>query len=271
MQLSKQEIEQFQEKILTWYAQNQRDLPWRSTRDPYRILISEVMSQQTQIQRVIPKYEAWLEVFPSVKELARASVTDVLRMWSGLGYNRRALNLQKAAKEIVTNYKSLFPQKPQELQTLPGIGSYTAAAVACFAFDRQIPVIDTNIRKVIAVSFFKGEVPSEKILAKVALQLLPHGKAYTWNQALMDYSSLVLKEKKILIPKQSHFRSSNRYFRGKIITLLLANQQITFDELWQYFQEDNPIDNTRLVGIISSMKKEGLIQSKKELIFLAEL
>jgi len=115
-----------------------------------------------------------------------------------------AVNLQKAAQAVVKEYKGEFPRQVDELKRLPGLGIYTASAVACFAFDLQIPVVDTNIRKVIAHEFFEGILPDEKIIEQVALQILPKGKAYEWNQALMDYSALVLKEKKIPVPKQSH-------------------------------------------------------------------
>lgn len=271
MQLSVKEIQQFQQKIFTWYEQNQRDLPWRKSRDPYRILISEVMLQQTQVSRVIPKYEAWLKVFPNVDALAKATVTDVLRMWSGLGYNRRALNLQKAAKVVVEEFSGIFPKDIQSLKKLPGIGTYTAAAVVCFAYDLQVPVIDTNIRKVIAVEFFKGELPQEKVIEVVALKLLPTGRAYEWNQALMDYSSLVLRDKKIPIPKQSHFRSSNRYYRGRTIALLLEIQSISFSGLWSYFEEHNPIEKDRLEEIVHSMVKDGLLKVDTDHISLSEL
>ena len=152
--LSPADLKTFQATILSWYAQNKRNLPWRTTSDPYAILVSEVMSQQTQIARVVPKYLSWMEAFPTVASLAQASVGSVLMYWSGLGYNRRALNLQKAAQTIVNSYNGGWPTSPQDLEKLPGIGKYTASAVACFAFNAQIPVIDTNVRKVILVEFF---------------------------------------------------------------------------------------------------------------------
>src|SRR5258708_3311988 len=154
MELSQHIIKNFQQKILSWYAVNQRDLPWRKTRDPYSILVSEVMAQQTQLSRVIPKYEAWIAALPTVYDLAKASTGEVLKLWSGLGYNRRALYLQKAAQIIVSEFAGKFPQEEKVLQTLPGIGEYTSRAVLCFAFDKQIAVVDTNVRKVIITKFF---------------------------------------------------------------------------------------------------------------------
>jgi len=129
----------------------------------------------------------------------------------------------------------------------------------CFAFDEQIPVIDTNIRKVIAHEFFQGELPPEKTIAEVAEQILPYGNAYEWNQALMDYSALLLKSHKIPIPKQSHFLSSNRYFRGQTVKVLLDKKQVTFEELISFFERHNPILPERLKDILHVMEKDGLL------------
>ncbi len=153
---SRQKIIVFQKHILDWYHENQRPLPWRKTRDPYCILISEVMSQQTQLSRVIPKYEAWIKKFSTVQSLAKAKVSEVLAYWSGLGYNRRALNLQKAAQKIAQEYKGAFPRTEKELIALPGIGKYTARAILCFAFDQQVAVVDTNVKKVILTQLIKN-------------------------------------------------------------------------------------------------------------------
>ncbi len=268
MDVTPEHILLFQEKILDWYSHNKRDLPWRKTRVPYNILISEVMSQQTQLSRVIPKYEAWLVRFPTISELASAPVSEVLRFWSGLGYNRRALNLQKAAQIIVKKYQGEFPQKVDELIKLPGLGKYTTSAVACFAFNAQIPVIDTNIRKVISYEFFDGVLPEEKVIEKVASQILPLGKAYEWNQALMDYSALMMKDKKISVPKQSHFLSSNRYYRGQTIKLLLEVPEMSLSGLWDFFDERNPVERGRLEEIVKSMEKDGFIVTKSGKISL---
>ena len=130
------------DELLRWFADHERDLPWRRTRDPYAILVSEVMLQQTQAARVAPRYIAWLEQWPTVEALAGASTTDVLRAWQGLGYNRRALNLQRAAREIAAN------GWPSDLTRLPGVGAYTAAAVDCFAFGKAVLPVDVNVRRV---------------------------------------------------------------------------------------------------------------------------
>lgn len=271
MELTPERIRSFQDNILGWYESNQRDLPWRKTRDPYRILVSEVMSQQTQLSRVIPKYEAWLKKFPTVEVLASAQISEVLRYWSGLGYNRRALNLHKAAQTIGKEYKGEFPRTMEALIMLPGLGEYTASAVACFAFNAQIPVIDTNIRKVITYEFFQGKLPTEKAIEETAKAILPFGKAYEWNQALMDYSALMLKEKKIPVPKQSHFRTSNRYYRGQTIKLLLEVKNISLSGLWDYFEAQNPINQERLDEILRTMAKDGLVVYQKRQLSLPEV
>jgi A/G-specific adenine glycosylase len=131
-----------EEALLTWFAEHGRDLPWRRTQDPYAVLVSEVMLQQTQVERVVPRYRAWLERWPTVESLAAASPADVIREWQGLGYNRRGLNLHRAAKAIAD------AGWPEDLTTLPGVGPYTAAAVASFAFGRAVLPIDTNVRRV---------------------------------------------------------------------------------------------------------------------------
>lgn len=269
VQLSQEQIKSFQDKILSWYAEHQRDLPWRKTREPYNIMISEIMSQQTQIPRVVQKYQEWLEAFPTIQDLAQAPVAKVLTHWSGLGYNRRALYLQKAAQAIVSDFDGIFPQDVATLQTLPGIGEYTASAISCFAFDKQIVVIDTNIRKVIITQFLidseeVGGKNEMKIIREIAEQLLPHGRAYEWNQALMDYAGSVLRKEKITIPKQSKFKDSDRYYRGQILKLLLQKQSITPLELHDHFNKKEQIINQdRLKKIISSLEKDNLIQSSK--------
>ena len=161
-----------QDAVLAWYSQNARDLPWRGTRDPYAILVSEVMLQQTQVVRVVPRYTQWLERWPTVAALAAAAPADVIRAWSGLGYNRRAVNLHRCAQAVAE--RGGFPCEPDELEKLPGIGRYTAAAIACFAFGAQIAAPDTNALRVLERAFPGCEAA------------IPAGRAYEWNQALFD-------------------------------------------------------------------------------------
>ena len=141
-------IAELRADLIAWYRDNARDLPWRRTRDPYRILVSEVMLQQTQVDRVIPKYFAFLDFFPTFEALAAAPTADVIRAWSGLGYNRRAVNLQRTAQAVVDEYGGKMPSDQVQLRDLPGIGPYTAGAIACFAFEQDVGFFDTNIRRV---------------------------------------------------------------------------------------------------------------------------
>jgi A/G-specific adenine glycosylase len=265
MHLSAHRIKLFQKEILGWYKVHKRDLPWRKSRDPYSILISEVMSQQTQIPRVIPKFNNWMERFPTVQVLAKASTADILRAWSGLGYNRRALYLQKAAQVIVQQYNGIFPQTQEELKKLPGIGEYTSAALLCFAFNKQIALVDTNIRKVILLRFFSlvnHEQISGKQIQEIAKQLLPQGRAYEWNQALMDYSSAVLKKEKVPVPKQSPFLTSKRFVRGQILKLLLSESHMSSDSLILHIAKKTSRESSVVKEIVNDLEKEGFI--KKE-------
>src|SRR5688572_5009913 len=139
-----------QGRVLAWFDGQGRHLPWRETRDPYRTLVAEVMLQQTQTGRVAPSYEVFLQRFPTLERLAYAPAMDVIQAWRGLGYNRRAVGLQRTAQAIAREHGGIFPREPAELRRLPGLGDYTASAIACFAFDAQVPVVDTNVRRVLA-------------------------------------------------------------------------------------------------------------------------
>lgn len=183
-----------QTRLLAWYRAQRRDLPWRHTRDPYRILVSEVMLQQTQVERVIPKYHEFLERFPTLEALASAPAAEVIRVWSGLGYNRRAVNLQRAAQAVVERHGGVMPRDLDALQALPGIGRYTAGAVACFAFEQDVGFFDTNIRRVLHRLAFGPELPERRAgdreLQALADRLVPHGEGYDWNQGLMEFGAV---------------------------------------------------------------------------------
>ena len=181
--------------LLQWYAQEQRDLPWRATSDPYAILVSEIMLQQTQVDRVLPKYRQFLETFPTIQDLAAATKSQVISAWVPLGYNMRAVRLQSIAQQVVAEYQGRIPDTIEELLKLKGIGRYTAGAIACFAYHKQVATVDTNIRRVLHRIFLGLEHPDPKAndaqLLTLAEQVLPIGEAYPWNQALMDLGATI--------------------------------------------------------------------------------
>jgi A/G-specific adenine glycosylase len=253
--------------ILAWYAAVRRDLPWRRTRDPYRILVSEVMLQQTQVTRVVPYYEAWLERFPSEAVLASAPAAEVLRMWSGLGYNRRALALQAACVVVAGEG---WPRTVEGLLALPGVGPYTAAAVASFAFGMQAAAVDTNVRRVIErLDRRRRRAPS---LARRAEALLPGGRAADWNQALMELGATVCSarapacEACPAVSCRSHgrpaiaptaqrsgaervrFEETDRYVRGRVVAALAAGEPVP-----DGFEPD------RLERALAGLERDGLV------------
>ncbi len=181
-------------KILRWYSLNRRPFPWRDTRDPYRILLSEIMLQQTQADRVAGYFTRFLKKFPCIATLARASKADVLRAWKGMGYNNRAVRLHGAVKEVMASYNGSVPRDTNSLSLLPGIGRYTAHAVACFAHGSSVPVVDVNVRRVLSRIFHRMETTGGAISNpdawKLAARILP-AEAYDWNQALMDFGAMV--------------------------------------------------------------------------------
>jgi A/G-specific adenine glycosylase len=181
--------------LARWYRRHGRDLPWRRTRDPYRVLVSEVMLQQTQVSRVKPYYHRFLERFPSVRHLAAAPAAAVREAWDGLGYYRRAANLHRLAQEVVRDRGGVIPVEPEQLRRLPGIGRYTAGAVASFAYERPAPAVDTNVARVIRRAFHPradGRSSDPRIWATAALLVPRRGKAaWVFNQGIMELGAVV--------------------------------------------------------------------------------
>ncbi len=277
-----------QKTLLSWYTKHGRDLPWRHTHDPYHILVSEVMLQQTQVDRVILKYKEFLKKFPTTKKLARASSADVIRAWKGLGYNRRALFLQKTAISIEEKYGGTFPQTIEELIQLPGVGDYTARAILSFAFELPYGMMDTNHRRFYQRVFFGGEKKSDKELLVAAGQVMPK-QPYDWNQGLMDFGSSICltsrptcdrcplqkycnaypeifennesldhkNKKKKTVP----FKQTDRYVRGRIIDLLREEEQVRIEQVYRLFAEEYGYD--RVEKIIAGLVKDELIVEKK--------
>jgi A/G-specific adenine glycosylase len=192
---SRKNADAFRRSLLQWFRRYGRDLPWRHTRDPYAILVSELMLQQTQVATVIPYYAGWLRRFPNFASLARASENDVLRAWQGLGYYARARNLHATARAVMDRHLGRFPRSVEQMQQLPGIGKYTAHAIASFAFDRSVPIVESNTARALARLFdFNKPIDSHagsQILWQNAGILLPKSNAQIYNSALIDLGALV--------------------------------------------------------------------------------
>nr|WP_284694496.1 A/G-specific adenine glycosylase [Geomonas sp. Red32] len=236
--MSEEEASAFRERILAYYRAHGRSLPWRETRDPYAILVSEIMLQQTQVDRVREKYRAFLAVFPGFEELARAPLADVLSLWQGLGYNRRAISLKLCAEAVVERCGGRLPGGIPELEALPGIGPYTARAVALFAFGEPTPFIETNIRSVYLHHFFPGEEKvSDALILPLVEATMDREDPREWYYALMDYGSQLKRtgenpsRRSAHHTRQSPFRGSNREQRSLILKAILANPGITGQEL----------------------------------------
>lgn len=215
-----------------WKQEGRHALPWRQTTDPYQILVSEVMLQQTQVERVIPLYQSFLLSFPTVEALAKAPLSNVLIHWQGLGYNRRAQRLHEAAKTVVLQYAGVFPDTAEELEQLPGIGPYTAHAVAAFAYNKDGILIETNIRTAVTYHFFPSEqLVSDTQVQEILEKVYPQGQAREWYAALMDYgthlkrSGIRLNAKVKGHTKQTTFKGSAREVRGAVIRALSKGAQ----------------------------------------------
>lgn len=265
MKLPKRRIQTFQNVIFSWWKENKRDLPWRRTNDPYKIFVSEVMLQQTQVLRVIPKYAEFIKASPTVEALAHKTPAQVLKLWKGMGYNRRALYLHKAAKAIVEAHRGKFPKNLKELVKLPGVGNYTARAVLVFAYGQDVAMVDTNIRKIITHFFFHGKPQKEHIIEEVADQLLPKEKSWEWHQALMDYGALELvklerpeRSRRTIVP----FKDSNRFYRGRIVDRLREGD-ISESQLCSEFQKQYKKPLSFIKNIIKGLIRDGLVGKKK--------
>ena len=263
-------IRTLRKRIMVFYKRHGRhDLPWRRTTDRYAILVSEVMLQQTQVERVIPKYEAWLEAFPTPAALAAAPLADVLRLWSGLGYNSRAKRLQDAARIIVERHDGVVPDTVEGLIALPGIGPYTARSVLIFADNADLATVDTNIRRILIHELGLQEtIPDKELFAK-AQEVLPKGRSRDWHNALMDYGSSILTARKSGIrPKtrQPPFKESRRYYRGQILKHLTREKELRRESMRDLF----PDAKHDVEGIAGELADEGLIERKADRYVLKE-
>jgi A/G-specific adenine glycosylase len=247
------------EALLNWYETVRRPLPWRFTRDPWALLVSEVMLQQTQAARVVPHYERFLARFPTPAACAGAPAAEVIAAWSGLGYNRRALALRAAAGVVAAE------GWPADLQALPGVGPYTAAAVASFAWDAQVAAVDTNVRRVIERRDGVRRTPSA--LARRAAELLPEGRAAAWNQAMMELGATICRPRRprcgecplrqgcagpdalppLARPRGERFEASDRWARGRLLAALVAGE------------EPPPLAPERRERALAGLARDGLV------------
>ena len=300
--LDEDRIAAIRSALLDWFAVNARDLPWRRTRDPYHILISEIMLQQTQVDRVIPFYAAFLERFPDERSLAEGSTAEVIKLWKGLGYNRRAVNLQRAVQHVVVELDGVWPRTVDALRALPGIGPYTAGAIACFAFEQDVPFIDTNMRRVLHRLFVGPDLPeaqaTDREITEIAAAMVPPGNGWTWNQALIEFGALQCTARKpacVICPLQQSceafpailgalatlprgvrkktegaFEGSNRWYRGRIIDALRdAHQQddaaLSLEMLGPLVRPDFDAQHiTWLQGLVSDLARDGLAMIAEE-------
>lgn len=267
--LSAKNIAEFRKKILGFYlAHGRHALPFRQTKNPYRIAVAEIMLQQTQVDRVTPKYLYWIRAFPDWKTLANASRQQVLKAWSGLGYNRRAIFLQQMAQTILTKYKGKLPKNPADLLRLPGIGPYTSKSILIFAFNAPLATIDTNIRRTLIHELKLRPQTPLKDLEQIAELLVPKKNSRNWHNALMDYATLRLPKTPRIKPltKQTRFKGSIREIRGVIIKHLTTKNHVAVNEIAQ------ELSRTRkdVMTAAASLQKEKIVQLRHNQIRLAK-
>jgi A/G-specific adenine glycosylase len=274
--MNSQQVTAFQRFIHTWFERHGRHhLPWRQDFDPYKVMVSEIMLQQTQVERVIPKFEQFITSFPTSKALATASTAHLLQHWQGLGYNRRALNLQRAAQAIEQQWGGVVPTAKDDLLALPGIGPYTASAIRTFAFNQPEVVIETNIRTIFIYHFFPNHNQvTDQQLEPLITMTLDHTKPRQWYSALMDYGTHL----KSVLPnptrrskhytKQSRFVGSNRQLRGAVLKQLTLKEQLSDAELLDTIPERQLFDSAQISAAIETLTKEGFIERVGSLIQL---
>jgi len=258
----------FRKKVRTFYRRRGRDLPWRHTDDSYRILVSEIMLQQTQVSRVIEKYDDFLGRFPDIVSLADAPLQDIMEAWQGLGYNRRALSLKKLAERVVRDFGGVIPEREEELKTLPGIGSATAAAICAFAYNQPVVFLETNIRAVYIHHFFDGRSPvGDGELLPLVARTLDRRNPRRWYNALMDYGVFLKKHhanparSSERYRKQSPFEGSNRQVRGAILRVLVERRELSEEEL----VAEMPFEPVKVRKNLEELVREGIVTKKKAL------
>ncbi|HVR48019.1 MAG TPA: A/G-specific adenine glycosylase [Candidatus Binatia bacterium] len=291
-----------QRRLLRWYARHGRaNLPWRVRRDPYRTVVSEFMLGQTQVDRVVSKFEAFIERFPDFAALARASTADVLREWKGLGYNSRAVRLHRLAKAVIERHGGELPSESEALRSLSGVGPYTAAAVRAFAFDLDDAPMDTNVRRVVHRLCLGVEHPpraTARELTARARELVPAGRAHDWNSALMDLGATICTARSpqcVRCPLRAHcaaapidsaqlhvsyraptlpFKRTARYARGRIVDRLRdlpPGRRISLLDLHRAVAPAMPDRSVADVReFVTALERDGLVSSDGDGIALRE-
>jgi len=265
-------ISLFQKLICQFYQEHGRTFPWRITHNPYHILVSEIMLQQTQTERVVEKYERFINSFPDFPSLAQAPLREILRVWQGLGYNRRALALKKIAQTVITKFHGNLPSSPEVLITLPGIGRASASAISAFAFNEPVVFIETNIRRVFIHHFFQNgnSIKDAQILPLVE-KTLDTSDPRRWYYALMDYGVMLKKEsqnpnrKSAHYQKQPPFEGSNRQIRGMILKALTLESWISQREIIRRLRKDPE----RVKKNLTQLQKEGFVRKKRSRFTIA--
>jgi len=261
--LTTAEVRVFRKKVYEYYDHAGRSLPWRKNPTPYRVLVSEVMLQQTQVERVIEKFQEFLSAIPNFNALARTPLLKLLKIWSGMGYNRRALALKSLAQQVAHEHQGKLPRDPEQLCTLPGIGKYTASAIAAFAYNKPVVFMDTNIRRVFIHEFFpnRGAIHDGEIIPLVE-QTLDTKAPRKWYNALMDYGSMLKREngnpnrKSVHYIRQSPFENSNRQVRGRILKVLVAESPLRVAQIVR----KTDMASERVKANLLSLEQEGFIR-----------
>jgi A/G-specific adenine glycosylase len=256
----------FQQLIYDFYRIHGRDLPWRKTDNSYHILISEIMLQQTQVEKVMEKYNQFIRIFPDFLSLSKASLQDILEVWQGLGYNRRALALKNSAQIVVSKYGGNLPSDIEQLTTLPGIGNTTASEIAAFAYNQPAIFIETNIRSIFIHFFFQDQnnIKDKDILPFIE-KTLDRTNPREWYYALMDYGVMLKKRDKRITKKSAHyvrqkpFEGSNRQIRGIIIRALINDGNMTENKIVAKIN----VNPSQIKENLAQLEKEGLIKKRE--------
>jgi A/G-specific adenine glycosylase len=283
------DVEAVREALSEWYREDHREFPWRETTDPYEILVSEVMSQQTQLGRVVDAWTAFLDRWPTVEELAAADRADVVGFWTdhSLGYNNRATYLHEAANQVLSEYDGEFPEEPGELTELMGVGPYTANAVASFAFNNGDAVVDTNVKRVLYRVHAEIRHADDPDYEATANALMPPGESRIWNNAIMELGGVACQKTPRCdqegcplrewchayqtgdftapdVPTQPSFEGSRRQFRGRVVRVLDDHGEVTLDALGHRIRVDYTPDGDHgrewLRGLLSDLADDGLVE-----------